>query len=277
MTGKKKGQKIEKILAKAPERYQKVDPLAISLKDFEQLLPNTIPKIIREDIVLYFNYIRNSRSKESLQLWEKKSGCTDSPNSWKREGYRPIFAFLYYDRITDGLFLGLLLDRIEPIAEQEDNLMTIEEFNRQCRLAVSGLQPKIDAIDFKILKTLSENPSLVIEELSEKTGHSYAAVYRHYQKLKRKLGLRTLTRINYGRLGIQPIFFITQDEELFDYFMDFKIYLDGQATFLWGKKFYLRCYFVDTSAREKMLEKFEDLIQEKEHPLINLEIHKIIK
>lgn len=263
MSKRGKKVKIKKILEDSPERYLNIDPLNCSIKQFEQLIPDTVPQIVKEDIAHYFNYLRNNRNQESLKLWEKVSGCTDSPNSWKVEGYRPIFSFLYYDRITDGLFLALLLNRIEPISNEKIQTMTIEEFNRQCRLTIISFKPEIDEIDLKILKALSKDPSLVIQELTEEIGHSYAAVYRHLQKLKAKLGLRILTRINWTKLGIQPLFLITKDKTDFDFFTDFKTYLDGQATFLWGKAYHLRYYFVTETARTELLQKYQEVSKKK--------------
>ena len=87
----KKRAKIAQIMASAPLRYRLDDYFALGLKQFEQLVPDFVPELIKEDIVLYFHYLRSNRSKKSLKQWESTSGCTDSPNSWKAENYRPIF------------------------------------------------------------------------------------------------------------------------------------------------------------------------------------------
>jgi DNA-binding Lrp family transcriptional regulator len=263
MPRKAKTNDINKILQDAPKRYWKIDPVKCSLNKFEQLLPKTIPQIIKEDIVQYFNYLRKGRSEESLKQWEEVSGCTDSPNSWKLEGYRPIFSFLYYDRITEGQFLALLLDRVEPIDNQQKEEISLLDFNRQCRLSIINFRPEIDTIDLKILQALSEEPTLVLKELTKKTGHSYAAVYRHYQKLKDKLGLRILTRINWGKLGVQPVYLLTKDYSDFTQFDEFKSYLDGEASFLWGKRHYLRNYYVDQTSRERFIQTFNEITDEK--------------
>ncbi|MEA2071215.1 MAG: winged helix-turn-helix transcriptional regulator [Asgard group archaeon] len=268
MPKKSKTSEIKKILQQAPERYHQITPSKTTSKEFKQQLPETIPEIIKEDISHYYNYLKNNRSEESLKKWEEASGCTDSPNSWKAKNYRPIFSFLYYDRVTDGMFLALILDRLEPLAEDHKEKITIEEFNRQCRLSILNYKPKIDEIDLKILKALSKDPTLVIKELTEETGHSYAAVYRHYQKLKEKLGLRILTRVNWRKLGIQPLYLLTQNPKDYERFENYEKYRDGQATFLWGKKHYLRLYYVDQSTREDIIQEFEK--QRKEQQTLNL-------
>jgi DNA-binding Lrp family transcriptional regulator len=281
MPRKKKTNDVGKILKEAPKRYQKLDPNNCSLKKFHQMLPQTIPQIIKEDIVQYFNYLRNNRNKESLKQWEKVSSCTDSPNSWKVEGYRPIFSFLYYDRITDGQFLALLLDRLEPIDNQQKEEISLLDFNRQCRLSIINFRPEIDTIDLKILQALSEEPSLVLKELTKKTGHSYAAVYRHFQQLKDKLGLRILTRINWGKLGVQPIYLLTKDYSDFTQFEGLQSYLDGEASFLWGKRHFLRNYYVNPASRKKLIgiynEMTEGKMEESSLQLLELTAKPIVK
>ncbi|MHA1211991.1 MAG: hypothetical protein ACTSSH_05985, partial [Candidatus Heimdallarchaeota archaeon] len=84
------------VMAKAPDRYQVKDIAKLTVSQFQKLIPDTIPSLIQEDIAYYFNYLKNSRNKISLEQWEQVSGCTDSANSWKAENYRPIFSYLYY-------------------------------------------------------------------------------------------------------------------------------------------------------------------------------------
>ncbi|MFW9922663.1 MAG: winged helix-turn-helix transcriptional regulator, partial [Candidatus Thorarchaeota archaeon] len=189
--------KISQIMEKAPERYRQKNYNEVPIKKFDELIPNTIPKMIKEDISFYFDYLRNDRNESSLNKWEKTTGCTDSPISWKVPNYRPIFSFLYYDRITDGHFLPLLLKKIETTIYRANEL-TIPEFNRLCRLSIVGFRPPIDTIDLKILQALSYEPSLVAQAITDRISHSYATVYNHLQMLKAKMGLRVTTRINWA-------------------------------------------------------------------------------
>ncbi|MBN1331112.1 MAG: winged helix-turn-helix transcriptional regulator [Candidatus Heimdallarchaeota archaeon] len=266
---------ISQLMKSAPTRYSESEYLKLSLDDFEKLLPKTIPIIVKEDIVYYFNYLRNNRNKQSLKLWETTSGCIDSPSSFKNEGYRPIFAFLYYDRITNGLFLPLLLNRIEPSQEEETlSEISIEEFNRQCRFSILNFKPHIDSIDLKILHELTENPELVANDLAEKTGHTYVTVYQHLQALKEKLGLRVLARINWERLGIQRIFIITNKKENFKELEGFKSFLDGQATFNWGYPYYLQHYFVNESAKNDLKQKALEISEKTKYNMTFLTLTK---
>ena len=253
--------KIQQIMKRAPERYYKED-YKITLQEFQKLLPKTVPPVIGEDIAFYFDYLKSNRNKKSLKNWEEASGCIDSPNSWKIEGYRPIFSFLYYDRITDGLFLPLLLEKIESAFSNQEKEMSVDEFNKLCRLSIVGFKPKIDAIDLKIIQTLSREPSLVTQELTEAIAHSYATVYNHLQRLKDKMGLRITTRVNWAKLGVQRCFLISDREETFNQFKEFRKNLDGQASFLWGETFYLRYYFLREDARQKIIS-FYKKIKEK--------------
>ena len=247
---------MKKLMSTAPHRYQELDFEKITIKQFEKLLPESVPKIVTEDIAYYFEYLRNDRSEASLKKWEKASNCFDSPNSWKIEGYRPIFSFLYYDRITDGKFLPLLLSKLELSYSDHEHKMTIEEFNRLSRLSIIIFKPNIDNVDHSILQVLSKEPDLVIKELTNRVEYSYVTVYQHLQKLKAKLGLRVLTRVNWSKLDVQNVFLISNDKTDFSYFSDFKHNLDGQATFLWGKTHYLQYYFLKSDTKKKFLEKY---------------------
>ncbi|MGC9781123.1 MAG: winged helix-turn-helix transcriptional regulator [Candidatus Heimdallarchaeota archaeon] len=257
----KSSMKIPQLMKRAPERYHIEDYAKITLQQFQQLLPKTVPTVISEDIAYYFNYLRTNRNKKNLNDWEGATGCTDSPNSWKVEGYRPIFSFLYYDRITEGLFLPLLLEKIESTFSSQTKKMSIEEFNKLCRLSIVGFKPKIDSIDLKIIQTLSKQPSLVTQELTDAIAHSYATVYNHLQKLKAKMGLRVTTRVNWVELGVQRCFLISDNEEIFKEFSEFKIFQDGQASFLWGETFYLRYYFLKEEARQKIIQQYNKVKQ----------------
>ena len=179
----KKILKINNIMKKAPTRYQDEDYNKVSRKKFEELLPKTVPGIIKEDLAFYFSYLKNNRSKRSLKEWETATGCSDSPNSWKTDNYRPIFSFLYYDRITDGFFLPLILKKLE-ITRKSGKEITIDEFNQLSRLSIIGHRPSIDSIDLKILALLTKDPSLVTQALTDLIPHSYATVYNHLQTLK---------------------------------------------------------------------------------------------
>jgi DNA-binding Lrp family transcriptional regulator len=254
----KKTKKISAILKKAPSRYQFEDYTSISRQKFDGLLPQTVPGIIREDIAYYFEYLKNNRSKKSLKDWEKATGCTDSPNSWKATNYRPLFSYLYYDRLTDGFFLPLLLKKLE-ITQNGGKEITINEFNKLCRLSVIGFRPSIDAIDLKILSELVIDPSLVTQALTERIEHSYATVYKHLQRLKAKMGLRIVTRINWAKLGIQRVFLISSNEELFSEFNEFNQFIDGQSTFLWGDSYFLKYYLLNESRRKKIHAKYNKL------------------
>lgn len=264
---------ITKLLNRAPKQYQKKNYSGLALKQFEKLLPLTIPDKIKEDIAHYFDYLRNNRSTNSLKKWEKATGCSDSPSSYKVENYRPIFSFLYYDKITEGFFLPLLLSKLEPAFENNVHKMSIDEFNRQCRLSIIHFKPDIDNIDLKILQVLSQNPSLVVKELTEKIDHSYVTIYQHLQKLKAKLGLRVLTRINWAKLGITGIFIITNCREDFIDFSEFKEFLDGQATYLWGKAHYLRYYIVNKEIGKKMVQCYKTT---KKTTKSNLELYELV-
>ncbi|HUU77815.1 MAG TPA: hypothetical protein VMX55_05675 [candidate division Zixibacteria bacterium] len=254
----KKTLKINLLINKAPIRYHNNDYNKITRDNFEKLIPDTVPGIIKEDIAFYFNYLRNNRSKKSLREWETAISCVDSPNSWKAEGYRPIFAFLYYDRITDGLFLPLLLRKLE-LTQKNKKKISIEEFNHLCRLSIIGFRPSIDAIDQKILQMLTNEPSLVTQALTDKIDHSYATVYNHLQDLKAKMGLRIVTRINWSKLGVQRIFLITNNEKYFEKFTEFKTFIDGQSAFLWGETYFLRYYLLNEKKREAFIDKYASL------------------
>ena len=257
--GSKKAIKIDHLMLKAPERYQDKDYTKITLKQFES--PEEVPSLIKEDIVSYFNYLRDNRSKKSLKQWETVSSCKDSANSYKVENYRPIFSFLYYDRITEGLFLPLLLNKIDITAGSHSEEISIDVFNQLCRLTIVGFKPKIDAIDLKILQALSKDPSMVTQTLTDKIGHSYAAVYHHLQRLKGKMGLRITTRVNWAKLGVQRVFLISDEEKNFEIFRDYKPFLDGQSSFLWGGTFYLQYYLLRSEIREKFIQKYQDLAE----------------
>ena len=264
--------KLSNILIKAPERYQKIDAEKVTLKEFEKFIPKTVPEIIKEDIALYFNYLRENRSKKSMKLWETTTGCIDSANSYKAKNYRPIFSFLYYDRITEGLFLALLLTKIEAAFGHHDKEMSIEEFNQLCRLTLVGFKPKIDTIDLKILQALSQDPTLVTQALTDQISHSYAAVYNHLQRLKDKMGLRITTRINWAKLGVQRIFLISDDKSSFNLFNDFKIYLDGQSSFLWGGTYYLQYFLLNDENRIKFIKQYEGLSKDQKKNLTLYEL-----
>lgn len=264
--------KLSNILLKAPERYQNIDTNKISLKEFEALIPKTVPEMIKEDIALYFNYLRENRNKKSLKHWETKTGCVDSPNSYKAKNYRPIFSFLYYDRITEGFFLALLLTKIDAAFGHHKKQISIEEFNHLCRLTLIGFKPKIDSIDLKILQALSKDPTLVTQALTDEIGHSYAAVYNHLQKLKAKMGLRITTRINWAKLGVQRIFLISDNKEDFELFNEYKLYLDGQSSFLWGGTYYLQYFLLNDENRTKFVRRYESLSKEQKKTLILYEL-----
>jgi len=251
-------------MKKAPTRYQDEDYNKVSRKKFEELLPKTVPGIIKEDLAFYFSYLKNNRSKRSLKEWETATGCSDSPNSWKTDNYRPIFSFLYYDRITDGFFLPLILKKLE-ITRKSGKEITIDEFNQLSRLSIIGHRPSIDSIDLKILALLTKDPSLVTQALTDLIPHSYATVYNHLQTLKAKMGLRIVTRINWAKLGIQRVFLLSNNENYFEKFEEFKPYLDGQSAFLWGETYYLRYYLLNEKRRDLIVKKYEELsINEKE-------------
>jgi len=265
--GSKKTIKISHLMVKAPERYQDKDYNKLTLKQFEGLIPKELPSVIKEDIALYFNYLRKNRSKNSLKQWETASGCKDSPNSYKTENYRPIFSFLYYDRITEGLFLPLLLNKIDIAAGSHAEEISISEFNQLSRLTLIGFKPKIDAIDLKILHALSKDPSMVTQTLTDKIGHSYAAVYHHLQRLKGKMGLRITTRVNWAKLGVQRVFLISDEEKGFEAFKDFKPFLDGQSSFLWGGTYYLQYYLLRNEIREIFFKKYQALAEKQKQSI----------
>ncbi|MBD3190148.1 MAG: hypothetical protein GF308_05875 [Candidatus Heimdallarchaeota archaeon] len=251
--------KIQRLWAEAPERYQAYDPTTLSSEKFESLLPDFVPRIIKEDIAHYFHYLRNNRKRSSLKAWEKASGCIDSPHSWKTDNYRPVFSFLYYDRLTNGQFLPLLLSKFESAISVKNQQMTVEQFNQLCRLSVVGFRPRIDAISLKILLALSQNPSLVTQELVEITGHSYVTIYNRLKQLRAKLGLRVTTRINWRRLGVQRFFLITQQPSLFSSFKDFSQFLDGKATFLWGENNFLHYYLIPHEVKDRFLKAYRSV------------------
>ena len=257
--GKQAGIKINQIMKKAPQRYQRDDYSKITIEKFMQLIPDSVPVMIKEDIALYFNYLRKNRSKKSLKKWEEISGCIESPSSYKVENYRPIFSFLYYDRITEGYFLPLILKKIETAFSSRSKEMQITEFNKLCRLSIIGFRPNIDNIDLKILQALSKEPSLVTQALTDKIEHSYATVYNHLQNLKAKMGLRIITRVNWTKLGIQRIFLISRNEKSFKPFEKYKKYLDGQASFLWGESYYLQYYLLNKQKRNEFLETYNSI------------------
>ncbi len=267
----KKTLKISNIMKKAPSRYQVDDYIKLSRKKFEELLPQTVPGIIKEDLAFYFNYLKDNRSKKSLNAWESTTGCIDSPNSWKTDNYRPIFSYLYYDRITDGFFLPLILKKIE-ITRNSSKKITVEEFNQLCRLSIIGFRPSIDAIDLKILQLLTKDPSLVTQAITDTIPHSYATVYNHLQNLKSKMGLRIVTRINWAKLGIQRIFLLTNNEKYFKKFDEFKSYQDGQSTFLWGESYYLKFYLLNKKNRDLIVKKYDTLSGEVKEELNLLEL-----
>ncbi len=250
--------KIYQQMTKGPEKYRKLDLEKISIEDFRETLPEALPAFIKEDIAFYFDYLRANRSKQALHNWEKTTGCTDSPNSWKAPNYRPIFSFLYYDRITDGLFLPLLLNKLE-IAAAYGHPFSVEEFNKLCRLSIIGFRPKIDAIDLKILDALSREPSLVTQALAERIKHSYATVYHHVQHLKAKMGLRITTRVNWQKLGVQRLFAITRDEELLKAFDKLTTSLDGKASFLWGEVFHLHYFLLNDRQKQAFFQRYNTL------------------
>ncbi len=243
-------------MIKAPERYQEKDYSKLTLKQFEKLMPKEVPRIIKEDIALYFNYLNNNRSKKSLKQWETASGCKESPSSYKAENYRPIFSFLDYDRITEGLFLPLLLNKIDIATGNHGEDMTIDEFNQLCRSTLIGFKPKIDSFDLKILQALSKDPSMVTQTLTNEIGHSYAAVYHHLQSLKGKMGLRITTRVNWAKLGVQRIFLISDEEKSLQTFKEFKPFLDGKSSFLWGGTYYLHYYLLRSEIRDTFIKKY---------------------
>ena len=259
-------------MSSAPHRYQDQDFESLTQKQFEKLLPDSIPKVITEDITFYFEYLKNGRSEDILKKWEKASGCIDSPNSWKVDGYRPLFSFLYYDRITDGMFLPLLLSKLELSKSDSEHKMSIEEFNRLSRLSIIIFRPNIDNIDLRILQVLSRDPDLVVKELTNRIEFSYVTVYQHLQKLKAKLGLRILTRVNWKKLNVENVFMISKNKRDFDYFSDFKKNLDGQATFLWGKTHYLQYYFLNKADKQKLIQTF---IETKKKIKPNLELFEL--
>lgn len=267
----KKTLKINSIMRKAPARYEVEDYNKLSRKKFEELLPQSVPGIIKEDLAFYFSYLKDNRSKKSLKDWETATGCTDSPNSWKTDNYRPIFAYLYWDRITDGFFLPLILRKLE-ITRNNRKEITVEEFNKLCRLSVIGFRTSIDSIDLKILQVLTKDPSLVTQALTDLIPHSYATVYNHLQNLKSKLGLRVVTRINWAKLGIQRMFLLTNDENHFKKFDEFKSYLDGQAVVLWGETYYLRYYFLNEKKRDLFIKKYEELSKNEKEKVNLLEL-----
>ncbi|HUT82889.1 MAG TPA: Lrp/AsnC family transcriptional regulator [Candidatus Bathyarchaeia archaeon] len=248
--------KINQIMEKAPKRYHKIDFITLTNQKFEEYIPESIPSIIKEDIGYYFQYLKNNRSKISLTLWEKATGCTNSSNSWKTKNYRPIFSFLYYDRITDGLFLPLLLKKIEITANRPGEI-SIAEFNRLCRLSIVGFKSKLDAIDLKILQALSNDATLITQEITEQINHAYATVYNHLQRLKAKMGLRITTKVNWLKLGVYRVFLISKNEKIFEKFDDFKSFLDGQSIFSWGEAYYLRYYFLREEIKNKLLEQIK--------------------
>ncbi|NHJ48880.1 MAG: hypothetical protein FK733_13935 [Asgard group archaeon] len=254
----KKTLRINTIMKKAPTRYQIDDYKKLSRKKFEELLPQTVPGIIKEDLAFYFEYLKNNRSKKSLNDWETTTGCTDSPNSWKTDNYRPIFSYLYYDRITDGFFLPLILKKVE-ITHKSGKEINVDEFNQLCRSSIIGFRPAIDSIDLKILDLLTNDPSLVTQAITDLIPHSYATVYNHLQRLKAKMGLRIVTRINWAKLGIQRVFLITNKVDNFKEFDEFKPYLDGQSTFLWGESYYLRYYLLNENRRNLLVKKYNDI------------------
>jgi len=271
LNAKRERVKIYQQMTKGPEKFQQVNLKHISLEDFRALLPKTIPEFIKEDIAFYFDYLRANRRKEALERWEQATGCTDSPNSWKKPNYRPIFSFLYYDRITDGLFLPLLLKKLE-IAAAYKHRFTVEEFNKLCRLSIIGFRPKIDAIDLKILDSLSKEPKLVTQTLADKIKHSYATVYHHVQHLKAKMGLRITTRVSWAKLGIQRFFIITNKEELMPAFEPLQKHLDGKASFLWGEVYHLYYYIVDSQHQELLFQIYHSLPSKDQE---NISIYKL--
>jgi DNA-binding Lrp family transcriptional regulator len=259
---RKTGLNLGSLMAKAPKKYQREDYSKITRKEFENLLPESIPEIIKEDIGYYFDYLRNNRSTKSLRAWEKATDCIDSPNSYKEENYRPIFAFMYYDRITEGSFLPLLLTRLETACSQRKKEISISEFNKISRLSIVGFRPKIDKIDLKILQELSKEPLLVTQAITDKIDHSYATVYHHQKKLKDKLGLRIITRVNWSKLATSRIFLITKDESIYNELKDYKSYLDGQASFLWGEMNYLQYYYIRKKDKNTFYQKLQQMQQE---------------
>jgi DNA-binding Lrp family transcriptional regulator len=263
---------MKKLMSTAPSRYQNLDFEKLTIKQFEKQLPESVPKVVTEDIAYYFDYLRTGRSEAALKKWETASNCFDSPNSWKVEGYRPIFSFLYYDRITDGQFLPLLLSKLDLSYSDHEHKMTIEEFNRLCRLSIIIFRPNIDSVDLSILQVLSKEPDLVVKELTNRIEYSYVTVYQHLQKLKAKLGLRVLTRINWSKLNVENVFLISKDKTDFDYFKEFKHNLDGQATFLWGKTHYLQYYFLKLDSKKKFIEKY---LETKKKVKPNLELYEL--
>ena len=258
-------------MKKAPARFQIEDYNKISRKKFEELLPQTVPGIIKEDLAFYFSYLKDNRSKKSLKEWETATGCIDSPNSWKTDNYRPIFSYLYYDRITDGFFLPLILKKLE-ITRNNRKEISVDEFNQLSRLSIIGYRPTIDSIDLKILQLLTKDPSLVTQALTDLIPHSYATVYNHLQNLKSKMGLRIVTRINWAKLGIQRVFLVTNNEKYFKKFDEFKPYLDGQSAFLWGETYYLRYYLLNEKRRDLIIKKYEQLSINETEKLILFEL-----
>jgi DNA-binding Lrp family transcriptional regulator len=264
---------MKKLMAKAPKRYQIEDFDKISVRAFEKLLPSSVPQIIKEDIAQYFHYLRNDRSKVSLKEWEKRSGCKDQANSWKVEGYRPIFAFLYTDRITDGHFLPLLLTKIENTFGESGQKMTIPEFSKLCRLSIIGFRPDIDDIDLKILQALSVDPLLVTQTLADQIGHSYATVYNHLKRLKEKLGLRVNTSINWSKLGVQRFYLISQEEDILDEFNAFQPFHDSTASFIWGDVYHLRYYLIRENLRKSFLDSFRKILVNNSNNLRGYELN----
>lgn len=256
---KNRSVKIKQLWADTPQRYQAFDPTTLTRDRFESLLPDFIPPIIKEDISYYFQYLRNNRKKSSLKAWEKASGCIDSPHSWKTDNYRPIFSFLYYDRLTNGRFLPLLLSKLESAMSVKNQQLTVEQFNQLCRLSVIGFRPKIDPISLKILLALSQNPSRVTQELADITGHSYVTVYNRLKQLRAKLGLRVTTRINWRKLGVQRFFLISSQPDFFSSFKDFNQFLDGKATFLWGENNFLHYYLIPQELKDRFLQTYQSV------------------
>ncbi|NHJ87698.1 MAG: Lrp/AsnC family transcriptional regulator [Asgard group archaeon] len=263
--------KINQLIEKAPDRYKNIDISTIANQKFQVIIPDTIPKIIKEDIAFYFEYLKNDRSKKYLSQWEKATGCTDSPNSWKVKDYRPIFSFLYYDRITEGYFLPLLLKKIEATANRPTEI-SINEFNRLCRLSIVGFRPELDSIDLKILQALAKDATLITQAITDQIGHSYATVYNHLQRLKEKMGLRITTRVNWLELGVYRVYLISKNEKIFDRLDDFKLFLDGQSIFLWGEAYYLRYYFLNKKIKNQLIERIGTLSTSEKNELMYYEV-----
>ncbi|MBN1330252.1 MAG: Lrp/AsnC family transcriptional regulator, partial [Candidatus Heimdallarchaeota archaeon] len=263
--------KINQIMEKAPSRYKNIDFTTLSTSKFQEIIPNSIPTIIKEDITFYFQYLKNNRSKKSLILWEKATDCSDSPNSWKAKDYRPIFSFLYYDRITEGYFLPLLLKKIE-VTTNRPNEISISEFNRLCRLSIVGFRPELDNIDIKILQALAQDATLITQDITDQISHSYATVYNHLQRLKAKMGLRITTRVNWLQLGVNRVFLISKNEMIFQKFDDFKSFLDGQSIFLWGEIYYLRYYFLREEIKHRLIERLESISKKESEEILYFEV-----